>query len=292
MSLSGHYSVTELRCELSARNRAFARQSKLLHMESLGSTPAILYPPYEGDLRHGNFIEKSYVAIMSQCGWQQRLSKTHAQARTCLPRDGRAWKELDSCNSSDALLMNIFCYPGVAGGATIASLLGIEPHQHPEFGFKARVPLKSGQADRTEVDMRLGDLLVEAKLTESNFQSKDVSVVQGYRDFQKVFDARLLERSGGKFLSYQLIRNVLAAFANSCAFCVLLDARRSDLLESWHNVMRAVRPLDMRLRCKVLTWQELSEVLPMALRKFLDIKYGIVPVGCAASPVPVAGSPV
>ena len=113
--------------------------------------------------------------------------------------------------------------------------------------------------------MRLGDLLVEAKLTESNFQAKDVSVVRGYRDFQKIFAARLLEKAGSKFLSYQLIRNVLAAFANSCAFCVLLDARRPDLLESWHDVMRAVRPLDMRLRCKVLTWQELSEVLPTAL---------------------------
>jgi hypothetical protein len=286
MSLSAGYSVTALRCELSARNRAFARGSKLLHVESLGSTPAILYPPYEGEVRHGNFIEKSYAAIMGKAAWQHRLSKTHAQARTCLPRDGRAWKELDSCNSSDALLMNIFCYPGVAGSAAVASLLGIESFQHPEFGFKARVPLTSGQADRTEVDMRLGDLLVEAKLTESNFQSKDISVVRGYRDFQKIFDARLLEKAGGKFLSYQLIRNVLAAFANSCAFCVLLDARRPDLLESWHNVMRAVRPLDMRLRCKVLTWQELSGVLPVALREFLDIKYGIVPIGCAPSPVP------
>ncbi len=283
MSLTASYSVSELRRELSARNRAFAREGKLLHVESLGSTPAILYPPYEGEIRHGNFVDQSYVAIRSHATWQRRLGKTHAQARTCLPRDGRAWKELDSCNSSDALLMNIFCYPGVAGSGAVASLLGIEPLQHPEFGFKARVPLKSGQADRTEVDMRLGDLLVEAKLTESNFQAKDVSVVRGYRDFQKIFAARLLEKAGSKFLSYQLIRNVLAAFANSCAFCVLLDARRPDLLESWHNVMRAVRPLDMRLRCKVLTWQELSEVLPMALRQFLDIKYGIVPVGRAAS---------
>jgi hypothetical protein len=122
-------------------------------------------------------------------------------------------------------------------------------------------------------------------LTESNFQAKDISVVQGYRDFQEVFDARLLKKTGGKFLSYQLIRNVLAAFANSCAFCVLLDARRSDLLESWHSVMRAVRLVEVRLRCKVLTWQELSEALPLALRKFLDIKYGIVPAGCRPSPV-------
>jgi hypothetical protein len=285
MSVSRSYSPVELRRELSARNRAFAKEGKLLHAESSGSTPAILYQALDDEIRHGNFIDKSYVAILSQAAWQRRLNKTHAQARSCLPRDGRTWKELDSCNSSDALLMNVFCYPGVAGSVKVASLLGIESSQTPDFGFRARVPLKNGQADRTEIDMRLGDLLVEAKLTESNFQAKDIWVVQGYRDFQEVFDARLLKKTGGKFLSYQLIRNVLAAFANNCAFCVLLDARRFDLLESWHSVMRAVRLVEVRLRCKVLTWQELSEALPLALRKFLDIKYGIVPAGCTPSPV-------
>jgi hypothetical protein len=165
-------------------------------------------------------------------------------------------------------------------------LLGIELSQVPEFGFKARVPLKNGRADRTEVDLRLGDLLLEAKLTESTFQSKDVAVVQDYRDFQKAFDSRLLPKASGKFLSYQLIRNVLAAYANGCSFCVLLDARRPDLLESWYGVMRAVRRADLRLRCKVLTWQELSEALPMGLREFLDIKYGIVPTRSVVSVVP------
>jgi hypothetical protein len=29
------------------------------------------------------------------------------------------------------------------------------------------------------------------------------------------------------------------------------------------------------LRCKVLTWQELSMALPQKLRKFLEVKYGI-----------------
>jgi hypothetical protein len=33
----------------------------------------------------------------------------------------------------------------------------------------------------------------------------------------------------GKYASYQLIRNVLAAFALGQSFCVILDARRSDL---------------------------------------------------------------
>ncbi len=284
--MSSAYFAAELRRELSLRSRAFAKQRQLDHVESCGGSPVVVYQPHENEVRHGNFIDESYAAILSETSWQRRLSKTHAQARSCLPRNGRAWKELDSCNSSDALLMNVFCYPGVAGCSAVASLLGIEPSQIPEFGFKARVPLKNGQADRTEVDLRLGDILLEAKLTESNFQSKDVAVVQGYRDFQKVFDSRLLPKAGSKFLSYQLIRNVLAAYANDCSICVLLDARRPDLLESWYGVMRAVRLAEVRLRCKVLTWQELSEALPIALREFLDIKYGIVPTGCAVSVVP------
>lgn len=283
MSNSSAYFAAELRRELSARNRAFAKQRELLHVESYGGVPVVVYQPHESELRHGNFVDESYVAILARTAWQKRLNKTHAQARNSLPRNGRAWRELDSCNSSDALLMNIFCYPGVAGCPAVASMLSIEPSQNPEFGFKARIPLRSGHADRTEVDMRLGDLLVEAKLTESNFQSKDIAVVQGYRDFRKVFNAGLLARASGKFLSYQLIRNVLAAYANDCSFCVLLDARRPDLLESWYAVMRAVRPVDLRLRCKALTWQELTAVLPIPLREFLDIKYGIVPAGCAAS---------
>jgi len=58
-------------------------------------------------------------------------------------------------------------------------------------------------------------------------------------------------------------------------FCVLLDARRPDLLEHWYRVMRCIRSTTLRTRCKVLTWQELVPSLPSALRKFLQVKYGI-----------------
>ena len=56
---------------------------------------------------------------------------------------------------------------------------------------------------------------------------------------------------------------------------MLLDQRRPDLIEQWYSVMRCVRSGDLRVRCKVLTWQELSEALPMSLREFLGLKYGI-----------------
>ena len=171
--------------------------------------------------------------------------------------------------------MNVFCYPGVMTDRRVLSLLGVEGEGQVTFGFKARVPLSSGLFDRTEVDLKLGDLLIEAKLTESDFQTKDGGVVRGYRDFKLVFDTKALPRFGEKFLGYQLIRNVLAAYANHCSFCVLLDQRRPDLIEQWYAVMRCVRPVELRVRCKVLTWQELSEALPMSLREFLGLKYGI-----------------
>ena len=69
---------------------------------------------------------------------------------------------------------------------------------------------------------------------------------------------------------------MLAAYALSLNFCLLLDARRPDLLEQWYRVMRCVRSLTFCARCKVLTWQELAVCLPAALREFLRVKYGIV----------------
>src|SRR5215469_7403017 len=125
----------------------------------------------------------------------------------------RRWRELDSSTSSDALLMNIFCCPGVCGRPGVASILGTEIKDVPQFGYKARVPLLRGRSDQTEIDMKLGGLLVEAKLTESDFQKKDRSVVESYRDLEMVFDVRALPQSGGEYISYQLIRNVLAAHA-------------------------------------------------------------------------------
>ena len=113
---------------------------------------------------------------------------------------------------------------------------------------------------------------------------------QSYRDLDAVFERRALPKANGQYVSYQLIRNVLAAYALDLAFCVLLDSRRPDLLEAWYTVMKCVRIPDLRTRCKVLTWQELSEVLPPDLQKFLDLKYGIAPPGCSPSPIGIAGS--
>jgi len=275
------YYAQQLRLELALRNRAYALQRQLPHVESRGGMAVPVYEPHPTRRRHGNFFDESYAAMLAIPKWQKRMEKVHTAGKTALPRGGRGWKELDSSMSSDALLMNIFCCPHVADDPRLLGLLGIDTAETPEFGWRARVPLKKGNADRTEVDMKLGNMLFEAKLTESDFQYAEISVLRGYRDFEEVFDEDDLPRDGSKLASYQLIRNVLAAHAGDCGFCVLVDARRPDLIESWYAVLRCIRPVALRVRCKLLTWQELALVLPEPLGDFLDAKYGIVPPGCS-----------
>ena len=285
MTTSSAYYASQLRHELSLRNRAFALQRQLSHVESFGGMAVTVYQPHPTRRRHGNFFDESYAAMLAIPEWRKRLEKVHTTAKSSLPRSGRGWKELDSSMSSDALLMNIFCCPYVSDDLRVLGLFGIEAAELPQFGWRARVPLKKGTADRTEVDMKLGDMLFEAKLTESDFQSCNPAVLRGYRDFEEVFDVDALPEEGGELVSYQLIRNVLAAHATDCGFCVLLDARRPDLMESWYAILRCVRPFELRVRCKVLTWQELSAILPEQLGEFLDLKYGIVPPGKVPSMV-------
>jgi restriction endonuclease-like protein len=329
MAMMAGWYANQLRQELTLRNRAYARGRA--HVESYGGAPVIVYAPENG--RHGNFFDPAYVAMTDRPEWLRRFEKVHAQAARSLPRPqldaNRRWRELDSSMSSDALLMNIFCTPGVVECPGICDMLGVEGDHAPIFGWKARAPLANGRFDRTEVDMRVGCLLVEAKLTEVGFQTRTASIVEAYRDFSEVFDRDLLPRveiatarwmrasefpendsqefesvvadpdsfsvvdsrfrplGEPGYASYQLIRGVLAAHASDCSFCVLHDARRPDLREEWFSVMAAVKSAAMRVRLKVLTWQELAALLPDALQEFLDVKYGIVAPG--QTPSAIAG---
>ena len=268
--------VSALRQELIARNTSYAVLNLLPHVTSYGELPVVVYQPSECGRHHGNFITASYRAILRRPEWRKRLQKVHSQGRRSLPAKDGSWRELDSSLSSDALLMNIFCYPSVTQRRAVCRILGLEPGSVPEFGFMPRIPLLSEATERTEVDMKLGNMLFEAKLTEGDFQIQRAELVEGYRDLRDIFECRHLPRLGRKYVSYQLIRNVLAAHALSLDFCTLLDARRPDLLEDWYDIVRSIRFAGLRARCKVLTWQELSICLPAALQRFLSAKYGIV----------------
>src|SRR2546430_2972570 len=143
--LAGYASA--LRCELIELSRQFAEKNKLPHSLTSGALPIIIFEPYAEHSSHGNFMPESYRAIAANPAWRKRLEKIHTGKFFAPDREGRA-RELDSCASSDALLMNIFCHPGVSTSRHVQSLLGIDENVTPEFGFKARVPLVQEKFDR------------------------------------------------------------------------------------------------------------------------------------------------
>jgi hypothetical protein len=333
---SPSWSASLLRRDLSARAHHLASTQKLLHDISPGSDPVVIFGRDEQG-RHGNFHPASYKNICANPAWLHRLTKVHTASRRSRARKDWQWMELDSANSSDALLMNIFCHPGVFNGVTlapaVANLLNIDPTAQPCFGINPGVPLLSQRKgrtkqpanlngwanllsgypellkDRTEIDLQLGNLFVEAKLTESSFQIAAPRLIERYRDLETVFDVDRLPRkliasptshppvedfsqleeptpphptqnttpksTRTVIEGYQLIRNVLAAYASEASFCVLCDARRHDLIETWYAILSAAHSHTFATCLKLLTWQELSTTLPQDLQQFLETKYGI-----------------
>jgi hypothetical protein len=319
---SPSWSASLLRRDLSARASHLAATQKLLHDIHPGPEPIVIFGRDEYG-RHGNFHPASYENICANPAWLRRLTKPHTASRRSRARKDWQWKELDSANSSDALLMNIFCHPEVFDGTTLApavvNLLNVEAIAQPCFGIHPGVPLLNGHLDRTEIDLQLGNIFLEAKLTESSFQTAAPRLIERYRDLETVFDITRLPRkilysapshqsvedisqieyqidfqpeesaaspapphspttaSRTLIHGYQLIRNVLAAYAADAAFCVLCDARRHDLIETWYSILSAVHRPTFATRLKLLTWQELSTTLPHDLQQFLEAKYGILP---------------
>ncbi len=147
--------------------------------------------------------------------------------------------------------------------------------------MRARVPLRDGYDDRTELDMELrtadGPLFVEAKLSEADFQMARPDLLARYPDFEHVFDTEQLPRMRNLFRSYQLLRSVLAAEHHRARFAVFLDSRRTDLIEDTFLVYRAVRSAELRSRLHLVTWPELAACVSRNLQQFLAEKYGITP---------------
>jgi hypothetical protein len=148
--------ATLLRRERCARNASYAALHQLSHVTSYGEVPVVVYQPSPCGTQHGNFVAASYRALQRRPQWKRRFEKVHSQAGRAFPKTDCALKELDSSMSSDALLMNIFCYPGVTKRRELSLMLGTEVGDLPQFGFKPRIPLTSGFVERTEIDMKLG----------------------------------------------------------------------------------------------------------------------------------------
>jgi hypothetical protein len=205
-------SASMLRRDLTTRALNHARANALLHDLSTGASPAVLFgrDDQHQPVRHGNFHPAAYAAICAWPEWLRRLAKVHTASRRSRARKDWRWMELDSAASSDALLMNIFCHPGVFDGTRlagpVATLLNVDPAAAPCFGTHPGVPLLTPlrtrtkkaapieRVDRTEIDLTLGNLFIEAKLTESDFQTAAPALIARYRDLEAVFDPGRLPR--------------------------------------------------------------------------------------------------
>jgi hypothetical protein len=270
------YWSAALRADLSRLAAAYAGGARVASYRSLGREPVTLFPRAQDGSRHGNFHPSSFSAITADADWAARLKKPHTRRGKALPspHDSSAC-ELDSCTSSDALLMNVLCYPGVVAGA-VAQLLGVTDGARPRFGVPGVVPLNDGTRDATEIDAQIGETNIEAKLTEPDFISRPFAHVERYAGFYEVFEREALPRTDKVYLSYQLIRNVLAvAHRPTARLRVLLDGRRPDLLREWWTLHGAIRQASLRQRCGFVLWQELAAVSPTTLREFLAKKYGL-----------------
>jgi hypothetical protein len=263
-----------LRKQIRYSTEQYAKINKIEYYLSIGKDPTIMFEPYNNKTEHGNFIIDSYKMILNNECWKRRLEKTHPR-RQCLPPSKRNKpKELDSSNSSDALLMNIFCYPNVDKFTGAMKLLKLSHWESPCFGLNVQLAHRKQGAIRSEIDMKIGKTIFEAKLTENNFQNKSQEVVLEYENFDKIFNINMLIRNKGKFHNYQLIRNILTANVCDRNFLLLVDSRRNDLIEMFLKCKESIKNTDLRMRCNFITWQELTATLGKELKNFLVLKYG------------------
>lgn len=265
-------SPAALRRELAARG--LARAAPHACEIGFGRTPSVLYA--EGETgEHGNFLPASYRRIQAKPAWARRLAKAYTGGASLPRRWDRRRGELECASSSDALLMNIFCFPGVLRRPGVCALLGVPPGLQPAFGVRAELPMHRGEVDRTEADMGLGSTLVEAKLTEGGFGSASRERLLRYKGVEEIVEISALPQTGRGIGGYQLVRGLLAALARDGQYIVLLDERRDDLKEICLRVLRAVPAEAVRQRLRLCTWQELAGALTGTLQHFLAEKYGI-----------------
>jgi len=263
-----------LRGQIRARAEVIASANPGLSFTSRGVPPTVLFRRASDGRAHPNFHREVWAAVSADQSWAWRLAKPHSH-KLALPEEFQAaTMELDSSNSSDALLMNVFCYPGAV--ERISTVLGNTPNSaRPDFGYAPKIALVDGTVDTTEVDMLLGDTLVEAKLTESDFTTRPKPHVFRYKALSSVFDVHILPGDEASFSGYQLIRNVLAADQLNARLVVLMDFRRPDLLQEWWTVHAAIHSGPLRARCRVVFWQQLAECCGQEHRRFLEDKYGV-----------------
>lgn len=121
--------------------------------------------------------------------------------------------------------------------------------------------------------MKIGNRLFEAKLTEKDFQTKAIQIVENYEGFNQVFDKDLLLKTDKRYMNYQLIRNILAAYKEKCSFTLLVDESRIDLIRSLQVTQMTVKNGETRKEIDFITWQEIASACGKDLKDYLNKKY-------------------
>jgi hypothetical protein len=216
-----------------------------------------------------NFYPKCWMEIIKNPEWLKRTKKPHTQVTSFF--------ELQSSNSSDALLMNIFCHPGVNKWSSIAKLFKQKAINPPIFGYNPFLTISGKLEPRpTEIDMVLNDeIFCEAKLTEKNFSFDLKMKIERYDKFDAVFEKTLLDQTKTEYANYQLIRNILAADKKKKRFALLCDMRRPDLVKAFYKTIICIKDVNLRNNCEIIFWQDIACCIGNDLRSYLNSKYGI-----------------
>lgn len=224
-----------------------------------------------------SFQKDSFSNIKSNKNYNDRTQKKHSKVQT----KNAGILEMQSSNSSDALAMNIFCHPNFSKWEKMKKLFQVNEFTSIDFGHKAKVDKTINnikKKDNTEIDVFInGNIFIECKLTEKDFSSKKMDIVEHYSEFRNVFHKEKLLQTKTYYENYQLIRNILAANQHNAQFILICDMRRPDLVESYHQTLTCIKDeyLELKNNCKIIYWQDLAQVVGDELKVFLNEKYGI-----------------
>lgn len=218
-----------------------------------------------------SFHQKSWQAIQANPDYSIRTKKIHSNTLTS------GIYEMQSSNSSDALAMNIFCFPDFTKWEGVKKIFRFETFTSIQFGFYPQVAKKSS-GDSTEIDVCLNNsVFCECKLTEEGFTQREKENVELYDNFEKVFHTNRLIQNENYYSNYQLIRNILAAYQHKCRFVLICDMRRPDLVKSFHQTTMCIKDdyIDLRTNCEIIYWQDIARACGIELKQFLKVKYSI-----------------
>ena len=209
-----------------------------------------------------NFHPDTFANIYKNNNYKEKLGKIHANVSS--------FKEMQSSNSSDALLMNLFAHPKIKEWKSFRDLISIDQSDNIEFGWN---PVFDNETNhKTEIDMKIENSIFEAKLTEKDFTQKELKVVLTYSNVENIIDLEILTNNNIVY-NYQLIRNLLTAEKYDYKFNLLIDETRTDLIREFYKVKSAIKVKSLLNNFNFLTWQEIANSVGLDLKNYITEKY-------------------